>query len=162
MAKTRRLVANPAVRSVIRAGVRDGLSDAEIASEVSGSFHSADPTQVDSEIRAERRRQGVVDTVMAADKRKNIDLGRRLGCRGKNARARWGITIFWSDPNTGEQRQFNWTGETSVRGRLADLINDVIASAIAQAIAKGYQPTAITSASTSGRSYYRINYVECV
>ncbi len=162
MAKSRRLEANPAVRSLIRQGMRGGLSDAEVTADVESHYPQVDPDRLAAEVRSERRRHNVVDTVESADKRKNIDLGRRLGCRGKNARARWGITIYWIDPTTGQSHQFNWTGETSVRGRLADLINQVINAAIAQAVLMGYTPNRITSGSTTQSAHYRINYVECV
>lgn len=162
MAKARRMAANPVIRGRIRLGVRQGKTNAEIYASVSADFPSASPSAIGRETNNERARQQAVDTVTAADKRRTIDLGATLRCPKSTNRVRVRITITWTDPKTGETHTFGDTVEIGSKGRLADLLNDALNQVMASARSRGYQPQNVTSASTSGRARYRIEYLECI
>ena len=162
MAKRRRLSVNPVVRGTVRGGVRAGDTDDEIISDVQSSFPSYDETSVRGIITDERRIQGAISSITAEDKRTNVDLARRLKCPAGTKRIRIRITITFPSGPGGESRTYGDTVEIDARGRLADLLNDALKKVINNAVGKGYNPPALTSADTSGRIRYRVERMDCV
>jgi hypothetical protein len=162
MAARRRVGTNPAVRGIVRDGVRAGAPRRDIIDEVTTRFPGVTPQRVGQLVSEEGRRQAAVDRLTAADKRRSIDVPAEMGCRGGNGRLRMSVTVSWTDPRTGVTRTFGTTVETAGRGRLADILNDALSQVTDAARARGYDPGRITSAQTAGRTSYRINYVDCL
>lgn len=161
MAKRRPLSADPMVRSLIRRGVRAGLSDLQIRTEVEASFPRATEGAVNRITSQERGRQTAVDKVMSRDFRKRTNLHAIVGC-GAGEKVRGRITVEWEDPQTGHTRRYGQTLELKNQGVLGTILNEAIEGVLQDARGKGYQPPRITSGMRSGRETYRIEYLECV
>lgn len=162
MAKRRRLSVNPVVRGIVRGGVRAGATDDDVISDVQGSFPGMSEDDVKKILADERRIQGAIESITQEEKRKNVDLARRLKCPAGTSRIRVRITITYTDPLTGAGQTFGDTVEIDARGRLQDLLNDALGKVIDRALAKGYQPPLIRSSQTSGSVRYRIERMDCV
>lgn len=162
MAAPRQMSANPVARSRVRSGVRHGRTNAEIEADLAELFPGISPSTVRTMAARERAAQRGVDTVMDHDKRKTVDLGTMLKCGKRTERIRARITITWTDPKTGESKTFGDTVEMNAKGRLADLLNEALDQVLASARDRGYTPTNVTSADTTGRARYRIEYLECI
>ncbi len=161
MPRPRRLAINPAIRGLVRAGIRAGRAAADIVSDVLSSFSRIRRSTVERLVREESDRQDIVDRVMARDKRRSIDLGELAGCPPGTTQVRIGVTIEWYDAREGAWHRWGDSYVAPSRGRLASIINDVLSRSLDAARGKGYSPPNVTSAMTSGRTRYRIDYVQC-
>lgn len=161
MARARKLAVNSFVRGQIRDLVREGNSRTNVANTIIGRFPNVNRNLLAKEITQEQQRQARVDAVMNLDKRRNVNLGQLLGCTGPNQTIEAGLVILFRDETTGKDVRFHQVVNLTKQGRAANIINDAIAQAVADAVGWGYQPPGITSASTTGTNRYRLDYVEC-
>lgn len=161
MAKSRQLGLAPLIRSRVRSGIRAGLGESAILSDVEGAFPAATEGSIRRIISQEASRQDAVDRIMAKDFRRRTNIHAIVGCgRGEQVRAR--ITVTWTDPETGDSRTYGHTTILQNQGVMSHILNSAIQEVIDDAIGRGYQPPRITSGMTGGRQYYRLEYVECV
>lgn len=150
------------IRGFIRALVREQIAPATIRERARRAFPYETPRAIATTTREEIGRQVIADQVMAADKRRRIDLGTIAGCPAGASHVRIGVTITYTDPATGIPRSRSDSYVTDRAGRLADLLNDVLSQSISAAGRSGSPTPEVTSAMTSGRTRYTIDYVRCV
>lgn len=150
------------IRGFIRALVRAGRDPASVRAATRAAFGWEAPRSIATATREEFARQAVADTVMNADKRRRIDLGTVAGCPASASQVRVGVTISFVDPATGLVKNRSDSYVTERSGRLADLLNSVLGQTIEAAGRSGSPTPEVTSAMTSGRTRYTIDYVRCV
>ena len=162
MARARQVHANPAVRGMVREGVRAGRSRRDIIDGVTDRFPSVTPQRVGQLISEESRRQTMVDRMISGDKRRNVDLAAESGCPAGTDRLRVRLTLAWVDAETGRRRTYSTTVETAAQGRLGGIINDAINQATHDALMRGYNIPKMFSTATRGDVSYRLEYAECL
>lgn len=150
------------LRGFVRALVREGIAPSTIRARTRAAFAHETPRVIAATVREERQRQDIADAVMSADKRRSVDLGAFAGCPASATEVRIGVTISYVDPHTGAERTRSDSYITRRAGRLADLLNSVLGQAISSAGARGSPTPDVTSAMTSGRTSYVVDYVRCV
>lgn len=161
MAKSRRLGLTPMIRSRVRAGIRAGLGESAILSDVEGAYPNATEGSIRRIISQETTRQSAVDRIMSKDFRRRTNLHSIVGCgKGEQVRAR--ITVTWVDPATGESRTYGHTTILQNQGVMSHILNSAIQEVLDDATGRGYQPPRITSGMTGGHTFYRLEYVECI
>lgn len=150
------------IRGFIRYLVRSGISANTIRARTRAAFPWEAARTIASVVREENARQVIADQVMNADKRRRIDLGTIAGCRASATQVRVGVTISYVDPATGVVKNRSDSYVTDRAGRLADLLNSVLGQTMEAAGRHGSPTPEVTSAMTSGRTRYTIDYVRCV
>lgn len=149
------------VRGIVRAAVRAGDTLGDATGRVNRSF----PRIRDATIRRlweeETTRQAAVDVVANRDKRRNVDIASLAVCPPGTDQVRIGVTLIFPDPVSGGSRRWGDSHVVAAQGRLADILNDVLGRSIDAARGQGYEVPEIRSAMTTGRTKYRIDYIEC-
>lgn len=162
MARARRLSSHTAVRNAIRGMIRSDMAPSDIAARVGDMFPRTRAATISRILATERSRQNTVDTITHADKRRTIDLGQLVNCPPGRDHVRMGISISFPDPATGIQRTWWDSHVVPARGRAADIINSALQATVDDLAERGYPAPNIRSSMTSGRTRYRIDYVECM
>ncbi len=161
MARARRLAVNTFIRSQVRNLVRSTPQNDAVISEITARFPTVNKNMLRSTVAQERARQTGINTIMEADKRRNVDLGATLKCSGPNQTITASIELMFPDPLIGGERRFQGIVTLDKVGRLATILNTAIQDVIDRAVNRGYEPGTITSANTTGSHRYQINYIEC-
>lgn len=161
MPRAKRLAVNSFIRSQVRGLIRTNPKNDDVFNSVKKQFPSANKNELRSVIATERARQDGIDKIFKGDKRRNVDLGKSLKCNGPEQTLTASIEIFFPDDAAGGTRRFQGFVTLAKVGRLANIVNDALATVVANAANKGYTPADVTSAMTTGSVRYNVNYVEC-
>lgn len=149
------------VRGLVRAMIRSTATRRAILDRAAASFPWSSPQQVGRLISEELRHDAAARTIMGLDKRRTTDLGQIVGCKDTIDKVRIGVTINYRDERTGEQRRYSDSHEVNSKGRLATILNEVLAKVIEDATRRGSPTPGVTSAMTAGPTNYRIDFVSC-
>lgn len=158
----------PFIRSRIRQWIRAGSSPGDIIADLQDRHGGANgwiggipPSEVQTMIGQETRRQSVIGVLQALPKRTPVNLHARLRCgRGQYVQSR--ITLQWYDERDDRIRTYGFTTTLANQGRLQDILNAALATGIGQAAEHKYEIPNITSSMTGGANRYNIEYIECV
>lgn len=152
----------PLLRNVVREGIREGRTNKDIHERIEDRYGEFTVSTIDRMISQETRRQNAVTSLAGIHKNKVVDMRRLTGCTDPGQTIRAYITLHWQDEAS--ERIFDKGVSVLIppRGRLGEILNNAINDAANFLISKNYPPPTMTHANTSGKKYYRLEYVECV
>lgn len=150
------------VQGIVRQGVREGLTNAEIAERIDDRYTSQRRGQLRDVISQERTRDAQVTNIMSRNRGQAINLGRELGCTDESKRVRAYITIDFVDERTGARQNKGTVVELDKRGRISEILDKGIQQAREFWISRNYAPPTIRSKDRTGTNSYRVEYFECV
>lgn len=162
MAKRLRTALTTNIRGYVRAGIREGKSKADIALEVEDKFGRRNRNELSSLIAQERIRHQTALRILDQNKRRKVNLADFVKCDPGATKFRAYITISWHDKDRDMRFTKGGIADIEASGVLSQILNKAINQVRDYYLSKNYDIPAITSGQTSGKQFYRVEYIECV
>jgi len=162
MARRRKFDPTPAARGEIRAYIQRGMTNAEALQTIRERYPRVNANKLRQEVARERRSQESIERIGSINQGQFVNLGRILGCEDTAAPIRSRFTVTFSDPSSGQPKQFAYTVEMGSRGRLVDIINAALEQVRREANRRGSPFPTVSALRSDPNFNLSMDYLRCL